>query len=55
MQFPEFNLEYFEIADFDTLESIKTYNPNKKVAFCIAIFLDGVRLIDNLTTTAPNS
>jgi pantoate--beta-alanine ligase len=53
-QFPEFNLEYFEIADFDTLESIKTYNPNKKVAFCIAIFLDGVRLIDNLTTTAPN-
>lgn len=47
-QFSEFDLEYFEIADFDTLEPIETYNPNKKVALCIAIFLDGVRLIDNI-------
>jgi pantoate--beta-alanine ligase len=46
-QFPAFDLEYFEIADFDTLESIETYYPHKKVAFCIAIFLGGVRLIDN--------
>lgn len=46
--YPEFTVEYFEVADFDTLEPIFQKNPTGKTAICIAAFLDGVRLIDNL-------
>jgi pantoate--beta-alanine ligase len=45
--YPDFTLEYFEVADFDTLEPIFQKNPTGKTAICIAAFLDGVRLIDN--------
>jgi pantoate--beta-alanine ligase len=45
---PEFELEYFEITDFETLESLTIFNKNKKTALVIAAFLGGVRLIDNL-------
>jgi pantoate--beta-alanine ligase len=47
-EFPEFTLEYFEIADFSTLESIEKHSKEGETAICIAIFLDGVRLIDNI-------
>jgi pantoate--beta-alanine ligase len=46
--FPEFNLEYFEISDFENLEPIDKMNPNGKTAICIATYLDNVRLIDNI-------
>jgi pantoate--beta-alanine ligase len=45
---PEFELEYFEIVDFETLEPIETYSGQKKVALITAAHLGGVRLIDNL-------
>jgi pantoate--beta-alanine ligase len=44
---PEFELEYYEIVDFETLESIAAINPNRKTALIVAAHLDGVRLIDN--------
>lgn len=44
----EFKLEYFEIVDFDTLNSIQTYNPKTKTAIVVAAHLGGVRLIDNI-------
>jgi pantoate--beta-alanine ligase len=46
--YPEFELEYLEIADFDTLEPIAQANAPGKTAICIAAFLGGVRLIDNI-------
>lgn len=46
--YPAFELEYFEVADFDSLESIEAKIADGKTALCIAAFLDGVRLIDNI-------
>ncbi len=46
--YKELQLEYFEIASGNTLESIENLSSHKKIAFCIAVFLDEVRLIDNL-------
>lgn len=46
--YPEFELEYLEIADFDTLVPIALANAPGKTAVCIAAFLGGVRLIDNI-------
>jgi pantoate--beta-alanine ligase len=46
--YPEFELEYLELADFDTLSPIGQVNPDGKTAICIAAFLGGVRLIDNI-------
>ncbi|MBA4848836.1 pantoate--beta-alanine ligase [Emticicia sp. BO119] len=47
-KYPEFELEYLEIADFDTLEPISQVNVPGKTAICMAAFLGGVRLIDNI-------
>jgi pantoate--beta-alanine ligase len=44
----EFELEYFEIVDFETLESIETYDNHRKTALVTAAHLGGVRLIDNV-------
>lgn len=44
----EFDLEYFEIVDFETLESIEMYDNERKTALVIAAHLGGVRLIDNV-------
>ena len=41
----EFTLEYFEIVDATTLQPIKVKGENKAVG-CVAVWLDGVRLID---------
>ncbi len=46
--FPAYELEYFEVSDFDTLKPIDGKNNVGKTALCIAAFLDGVRLIDNV-------
>lgn len=47
-KFPEFSLEYFEATDFDTLLPIEAKIAVGKNALCIAAFLGGVRLIDNI-------
>jgi pantoate--beta-alanine ligase len=44
----EFELEYFEIVDFETLESIERYDNHRKTALVTAAHLGGVRLIDNV-------
>ncbi|WP_394993285.1 pantoate--beta-alanine ligase [Emticicia sp.] len=46
--YPSFSLEYFEVADYDTLKPILAKNETGKTALCIATFLGGVRLIDNI-------
>lgn len=43
-----FSLEYFEIVDTRNLRAIETYDTLDAVAICIAAYLEGIRLIDNL-------
>ena len=42
------DLEYFEIVDFETLENIPSLNEGDQLALCLAAYVAGVRLIDNL-------
>lgn len=44
----EFELEYYEIVDFENLQNISTYDPQVKTAIVLAAHLGGVRLIDNI-------
>ena len=46
---PDFKLEYFEIADENTLLSISTKQPNKEYRAFIAVFIENIRLIDNIS------
>lgn len=45
---PMFSLEYFEIADEDTLTPMLKKQDGQKYRAFIAVYADGVRLIDNL-------
>lgn len=46
---PQFELEYFEIADEATLKSCKRKSSNKKYRGFIAVFVNNVRLIDTIS------
>ncbi|WP_313805043.1 pantoate--beta-alanine ligase [Flavobacterium sp.] len=46
---PNFQLEYFEIADEATLLPCKRKSKTKKYRGFIAVFIDNVRLIDNIS------
>ena len=48
IQNTELNLEYFDVADSETLKSVNQILPNKKYRAFIAVFADKVRLIDNI-------
>jgi pantoate--beta-alanine ligase len=41
-------IEYFELINMDTFESVEAYHKNIKYAVCIAATISGVRLIDNI-------
>ncbi|MFN8430789.1 MAG: pantoate--beta-alanine ligase [Spirosomataceae bacterium] len=43
-----FTPEYYEIIDFETLNNIDLYNKGNKTAIVLAVFLEEVRLIDNI-------
>lgn len=44
-----FELEYFTIAEENTLEEIENYNENSKYRAFIAVFVNNIRLIDNIS------
>ncbi len=46
---PEFQLEYFEIADEETLLPVSKKESDKKYRGFIAIFTENIRLIDNIS------
>ena len=46
---PGFELEYFEIADEDTLEPLEQKNTNKHYRAFIAVFVNKIRLIDTIS------
>jgi pantoate--beta-alanine ligase len=48
INFSAFELEYFEAANLDTLQPIEAKIADGKTALCVAAFLGGVRLIDNI-------
>lgn len=52
---PEFELEYFEIADFETLQPAQQPVLNKKLIACVALRLGSVRLIDNAALNTVTS
>ncbi|MGY2130809.1 pantoate--beta-alanine ligase [Hymenobacter sp. HD11105] len=41
-------LEYFEVADAISLQPIDAWLDNQEIALCLAVWLAGVRLIDNI-------
>ncbi len=45
---PEFQLEYFEIADATNLQTLTSWNPIQKTMGFIVVKLDSIRLIDNI-------
>ena len=45
-KYKEFELEYFVLADGDTLQPVKTKEESSNIIGFIAVWLDGVRLID---------
>ncbi|MGB5203441.1 pantoate--beta-alanine ligase [Eudoraea sp.] len=45
---PEFDLEYINITDQDTLNPVKRKQKNTKYRAFIAVYVNGVRLIDNI-------
>ena len=47
-KFSPIELEYFEIVEEETLLPASDVQPGRRYALCIAAFLEGVRLIDNI-------
>ncbi|MGB3342730.1 MAG: pantoate--beta-alanine ligase [Aequorivita sp.] len=48
LQNPEIDLEYFEIVEEQSLKNAKCKNKNTRYRAFIAVFIDDVRLIDNM-------
>ena len=48
IQNSELELEYYDVADIETLKSVNEIIPNTKYRAFIAVFADKVRLIDNI-------
>lgn len=42
------SIEYCKVVDARTLNSIRTFNGVEEIALCVAAYVEGVRLIDNL-------
>lgn len=51
---PALELEYFEITDGNTLLSINDWEETSYCVAFVAVFIDGVRLIDNITLYREN-
>lgn len=47
-KYPELELEYFEIADVQTLKPNRKKQSNRKYRAFVAVYAEGVRLIDNI-------
>ena len=44
-----FTLEYAQLVNAQTLEEVNAYNQAENIVACVALWLDNVRLIDNIT------
>jgi pantoate--beta-alanine ligase len=50
----DLTIEYVEICDLNNLKSLTGYVPSKPVIALIAVWIDGVRLIDNMIIEVEN-
>ena len=50
-QIPGADIEYFEVADAETLEPVAEYAPGRKLVALTAVNIGGVRLIDNMVVS----
>jgi len=48
MEDPNFRIEYLEIVDSETLESVTSWDNPTNIIACIATYLGDIRLIDNM-------
>jgi pantoate--beta-alanine ligase len=48
--YPEIELEYLEWVNADSMEPVSSFEGSAKIALCIAAWVEGVRLIDNVLT-----
>ena len=48
----ELNVEYYEIVDGDSLQSVNNWQESDYIVGCIAVFCGDVRLIDNIVYKA---
>jgi len=46
---PELRVEYFDLVDSDTLQSVRNWEDSKQIVGCIAVYDGEVRLIDNIS------
>lgn len=53
-EIPEFETEYLEIRKQGTLESLEHWNPGLPYVILTAVWIEGVRLIDNLLLPSGN-
>lgn len=44
----EFDMEYFEIVDMNSLQTVKEWSDSNNIIACIAVWLGKIRLIDNI-------
>ncbi len=51
---PDMQVEYLEFVDARTLQSVDSYPVHEEIAVCVAGFVEGVRLIDNLYLRGQN-
>lgn len=49
-----FDLEYFAVVETETLTDVQDLSGLPEVAFCVAAYLGGTRLIDNLIVALPH-
>lgn len=50
-QVPGTDIEYFDVADAETLEPVTEYHPGQKLVALTAVNIGGVRLIDNMVVS----
>jgi pantoate--beta-alanine ligase len=46
---PEFQVEYFDLVDRDSLQPVDEWKDSEHIVGCIAVFAGNVRLIDNIS------
>lgn len=45
---PEFKIDYYDIVDGDSLQSVSDWNDSDYIVGCIAVYCGKIRLIDNI-------
>ena len=47
-RFKGLTIEYCEIIDIETFNILTSFEEHKNIAICVAAYVEGIRLIDNI-------